>query len=260
VAGTGAIDITGVPGAPALLARAVWGGLAVPEIAVRPVDHAGEATNRVAWRSTDAIQSWAWTGCEGKRADIEVYSADDEVELLLNGRSLGRKRAGARKGFVTRFRAPWEPGELVAIGYRSGRESGRSILRSAGAPRVRLTAERLELAPDGHDLAFVTIALADDDGTADPTAVDDVTITVAGAAALVAYGSAAPATEEGFTGATHSTYRGRALAVIRAGRGSGAVDVQATSARHGSAQLQLVVGGRPAAGTLPAEAAERGTS
>ena len=49
---------------------------------------------RTSWRSTDAIPSWSWSGHEGRRAELEIYSADDEVELIVNGRSLGRRPAG----------------------------------------------------------------------------------------------------------------------------------------------------------------------
>lgn len=256
VAGSGAIDITGVPGAPALLARAVWDPAAPPGIAVRPVDRAGLSTNRVAWRSSDAIPTWAWEGNDGTAAEVEVYSADDEVELLLNGRSLGRKRSGARQSFTTRFRTAWEPGELVAIGYRGGVERTRSTLRSlAGKSRLRLTADRPEVAADGHDLLFLEVDLADDRGTVATTESDTVTVTITGAGSLTGFGSAEPATEESFTTARHSTYRGRALAVVRAGRDEGTIVVEATSEKHGTARLEIPVRA-PEDTVLPADGAE----
>ncbi|GIM90075.1 glycoside hydrolase family 2 TIM barrel-domain containing protein [Paractinoplanes toevensis] len=236
IAGPGAIDITGLPGAPALLARAVWGELTAPAIAVRPLDRSGQRTLRTAWRASDAVPSWAWRGCEGRTAEIEVYSADDEVELLLNGRSLGRRRP---RRFLARFRTPYQPGELVAVGYRDGHESGRSRLTSAGPARLRLVAESEALTADGQDLAFVHIQLADEDGTVEMLAADTVTITVAGPGHLTAFGSAAPQTEETFTGDTHTTYRGRALAVIRADDQPGTITITATSRRHGTATAEL---------------------
>lgn len=236
LAGPGAIDITGRPGAPALLARAVWGELTAPAIAVRPLDHAGERTLRTAWRASDAVPSWAWHGCEGRVAEIEVYSADDEVELLLDGRSLGRRRP---RRFLARFRTPYRPGELVAVGYRAGRETGRSALVSAGPARLRLVAETGVLAADGRDLAFVHVELADEHGTVEMLAADTVTVDVAGPASLAAFGSAAPETEETFTGDTHTTYYGRALAVIRAGDAPGTITVTATSREHGVATVEV---------------------
>ena len=233
IAGCGLIDITGRPTAAILLSQATWGQLDAPQLAVRPLDHAGEKTVRTAWRSTDAVQSWSWAGSEGKRAEIEVYSDDDAVEVLLNGRSLGRKSAGKRRGFVTRYRAAYEPGELVAIGYRNGVEVSRSTLRSASTPRLHLAAEQL----DG--LGFVEIMLADDNGVVESLATDVVRVEVTGGGHLAALGSAAPSTTEQFTDAEHSTWRGRALAIVRADDAGGDIHVTVTTATHGTASVTL---------------------
>jgi len=241
VAGTGAIDITGVPGAMTLLSRAVWGELPVPGIAVRPLDHAGEPVARSAWRSTDAIESWSWRGKEGVKADIEVYSDADHVELLLNGRSLGRKRAGRRHGFLARFRAAYEPGELVAVAHCDGREH-RSALRSAAAElRLALTADRIRLKASGDDLAFLRIEIADNDGVIEMLADDQIRLEVVGAGALAGFGSAAPATVDSYLDNVADTYYGRALAVIRSGVHPGTIRVTATSVRFGTATLDLEV-------------------
>ncbi|MWB98410.1 glycoside hydrolase family 2 TIM barrel-domain containing protein [Agromyces seonyuensis] len=237
LAGTGAIDITGLPGAPTLLARAVWGRLEAPAIAVRPMQHAGERANKTPWRSSDAVQSWSWRGHAGK-AEIEVYSADDEVELLLNGRSLGRRAAGARVGFVARFTATYEPGELVAVGYRGKRERGRSSLRSADAAALRLRSEQTGLAgPD--DLAYVWVELADGAGIVDVSAEDRITVQVDGPAELAGFGNAAPITEDGYTGRVARTHDGRALAILRGTGEAGTVTLTARSERHGVDVLQF---------------------
>ena len=241
IAGCGLIDITGHPGAALLLSQAAWGLLPAPQIAVHPLDHAGESVHRTAWRSTDAVQSWAWAGADGRRAEVDVYSSDDQVELVLNGRSLGRKAAGERRGFMTRFRVPYETGEITAIGYRDGVETGRSSLRSAGAPSLRLVTDRDAITADGQDLAFLRVELADADGVVETLASDLVSVEVIGAGRLAALGSAAPSSTESFTDAEHSTWRGRALAVVRAGDEAGEVEVRVTSRHHGSATLTLAV-------------------
>ncbi|WP_052721077.1 glycoside hydrolase family 2 TIM barrel-domain containing protein [Actinoplanes rectilineatus] len=239
VAGCGAIDITGVPGAPAYLAQAVWGLLDAPVIAVRPPDVVGRPVSRTAWRSTDAVPSWSWRGCSGLPTEIEVYSADDEVELLINGQPVGRRPAGRDHGFVARFPAVYQPGEITAVGYHAGIENGRSSLHTAGMTRLRLTADDVELAADGHDLAFVQVELADENGVPEMLDDDLIQVSVDGPATLAGFGSAAPATEESFTVAEHSTYRGRALAVVRAGHETGDVVVTATSRTHGTASIQI---------------------
>ncbi|WP_174189382.1 glycoside hydrolase family 2 protein, partial [Nocardia barduliensis] len=72
--GCGVIDITGRPGAPAALARAVWSPDTPPTIAVRPLDVSGERVAKAAWRPSDAVDSWSWRGRDGQRAHVEVYS------------------------------------------------------------------------------------------------------------------------------------------------------------------------------------------
>jgi len=240
-AGPGAIDITGNPGAQSLLNRAVWGLLPEPAITVRPLDRSGSKLRRTAWRSTDAIASWAWGGADGQAADVEVYSGDDEVELILNGRSLGRKRAGARVGYVTRYRTVYEPGEIVAVGYRRGQTTGQSVLRSAHGPRLHLNPESFSTHADRQALVFVRIEIADENGVVEMLHDDTVTVEVEGPATLAALGSAAPATTESFDGTRHSTHYGRALAIIRSDGRPGRITVRATSERHGSAELQLTV-------------------
>lgn len=237
LAGCGVFDITGTPGAALMLAQAVWGITDDPGVAVRPVDRASERPNKTPWLASDAVASWSWHRCTGT-TEVEVYSAHDRVELVLNGRSLGRRRAGAAAGFVARFRVPYEAGELVAIAYQAGREVGRTALRTANDLRLQLRAESNRLSgPD--DLAFVWVELADDDGTVDFATEDEVTVTVTGAGTLVALASAAPETTGTFTDAVHHTHRGRALAIVRGGDTDGPTTVRATSTGHGEAVLTL---------------------
>ena len=92
LAGCGAFDILGNPGAPVFLAQAAWELDAVPLIAVQPVNHPGIKPIKGPWRGSNGIASWAWNGCEGNCAVVEVFSSAARVELLLNGRSFGKKK------------------------------------------------------------------------------------------------------------------------------------------------------------------------
>ncbi|MEU1953505.1 glycoside hydrolase family 2 TIM barrel-domain containing protein [Nocardia rhamnosiphila] len=224
-AGPGMFDITGRPDVSLRLAQAAWGELAGPAVAVRPLDRAGVPVAKVSWRSSDAVESWAWRGHAGRLAEIEVYSTDEEVELLLNGRSIGRTRP---RRFLARFRARYEPGVLTAIGYRGGRETGRAdLFSSTGDLRLRALPEGDRLAADGADLAFVPLEIADADGVVEATANVEVSVEVEGPAELAGFGSADPAPRGGYTGSTARTYRGRALAVLRSTGGEGIVRITA---------------------------------
>jgi len=112
--------------------------------------------------------------------------------------------------------------------------------------------DRVEvLTADGQDLAFVHVELADDRGTVEMLAADTVTVAVTGPGELAALGSAAPETEETFTGDTHTTHYGRALAIVRAGDRPGTITVTATSREHGSATVELRAVPSPASGLGP---------
>lgn len=239
--GSGSLDITGVPGAGALLSQAAWGTESRPQIAVRPLDVSGKPVAKAAWRASDAISSWSWQGRDGERAHVEVYSSSEEVDLLLNGEKLGTRKAGAAHGFLARFTVPYRPGELVAVGRSAGAHPLESRLQSArGALRLVMRPDRPHYSADGGDLAYVRIEIADADGVVESLADELVTLSIDGPATLAGFGSGAPATEESFADDRHRTYYGRALAVLRATRHSGAVRLTATSRRLGSVSTDVV--------------------
>ena len=75
------------------------------------------------------IHSWNWKGQEGKPATVEVYADADEVELFVNGQSVGRQAVGAEKKDIALFETVYEPGTLEAVAYRGGQEIGRDVIR-----------------------------------------------------------------------------------------------------------------------------------
>ena len=240
IAGPGLIDLIGQPDMSLRFAQAAWGTLDGPAIGVRPLDRAGRPVAKVAWRTTDAVESWSWRGCEGRRAEIEVYAAEDEVELLLNGRSLGRRKAGPRHNYLARFRTPYVPGELAAVGYRAGAPVSRTVLRSADVDlRLALGAESPTLAGDGQDLAFVHVQVVDGQGTTETLADDEVTLEIDGPGEILAFGSAVPDPVEPFETPVNRTYRGRALAVLRSTGEAGTVRLVARSRTLGETELTI---------------------
>jgi beta-galactosidase len=166
------------------------------------------------------------------------------VELFLNGKSLGKKPAGDRRDFKAVFKTTYQPGELTAVSYAKDRkEIGRTMLRTAG-PALQLHAhsETAALKADGADLAYINIELADKDGIVKPLADRKVTVRVEGAGSLLGFGSAAPFTEERFTDEEHTTYYGRALAIVRAGLKAGTVQVTVSAEGCETQTLTIPVG------------------
>lgn len=249
LAGPGMFDLTGQPDITLRLAQAAWGHLNAPAIGVRPLDRSGVPMVRSAWRATDAVESWSWQGCDGRKAAIEVYSGDDHVVLYINGRRVGRRRAGRRRGYVARFSAPYEPGNLTAVGYRRGIEVSRTTLRSATGPlELRMVSETDRITVDGNDLIFSEIAITDNSGSVEMLADEQIHLDVTGPGELVGFGTAAPAPTESFNRNTCTTFRGRALAVIRPTGGEGTITITAQAQVAGSATSVVQVAA-PAADT-----------
>jgi beta-galactosidase len=216
LAGCGDIDITGHRRPASYYREIVFGLRAQPYLAVRRPEHYGETFAGTPWAWSDSLASWTWPGSEGSPVMVEVYSDADEVELLVNDRSLGRRPAGEKHRFRAEFDTHYQPGELLAISYSGGTEAGRHVLRSAVGPvLLRAEADRSVIGAGGGDLAYVTLTLTDVAGTCYTQADRPVAVAISGPGVLLGFGSAAPATEERFDAAERRTYDGRALAVFR---------------------------------------------
>ena len=211
LADCGAFDIIGTPGAPVALAQAAWHLDTQPWIGVQPLGQGAKPAKAV-WRGSNAIASWSWHGCEGERAIIEVYSSAAAVELFLNGRRVGRKKPKLCKAC---FKAAYQPGTLLAVAYDSaGREIGRNDLSSA-ENNLYLQAH---VQREG-DLRYVEIDIADASGTVESHADEAITLAVE-QGELLGFGSANPRTEEDYLTGKFTTYRGRALAIVKPSAGS----------------------------------------
>lgn len=175
------------------------------------------------WSWTDCVPSWTWNDVGTEPLEVEVYSDAPEVELFLDGRSVGRLAAGAENRFRALFRVGFAPGRLEAVALRDGVAAESFALQTAGADRaLRLTVEPTDLASNGRDLAangrdlaFVVIELVDAAGVRAADADVEVEVHIDGPASLQGLGSAAMSTEESFADARHRLHDGRALAVVR---------------------------------------------
>ena len=212
LADTGAFDILGNPTGELFWAGAVWGRLDKPMICVQPVNH-DVTPAKAAWRGTNAIPGWAWQGCEGRRATVEVYTDAARVELLLNGSSVAGKAVEDCRAV---FEVPYAPGTLTAVSYDAqGNVLGRSVLCSArGALHVGMHPEVQEARPG--QIVYVPVTIEDADGTVERNADRRLSIRVENGT-LLGFGSADPRTEERYDSGVFTTYYGQALAVVRAG-------------------------------------------
>jgi len=225
----GDMDITGHRRPASYYREIVFGLRSDPYIAVRRPQHHGKRFAGTPWAWSDTVSSWTWPDHEGAPIVVEVYGDADDVELIVNGDSLGRRPVGPGRRFRTEFDTVHASGEIVAIAYRHGVETGRHTLRSATGPlRLRAEVDRAVLTATGGDLAHIALTLIDAHGTCHTAADRPVRVEVSGTGILQGFGSADPATEERFDATERHTHQGRALAVVRP-TGPGKVRLLATA-------------------------------
>lgn len=208
----GDIDITGNRRPASYYREIVFGQRSTPYLAVRRPESHGRTAVSSPWAWSDALPAWTWPGHEGKPVVVEVYSDADEVELLLDGTSLGRHPAGRQYRYRAEFEVPYTPGTLQAVACTGERAELRT---ATGEPSLTTTADRQVVRADVADLAFVDIALVDADGVVFTCIDRRVRVTVEGPGRLQGLGSGDPTSTESFTDDSHPTFNGHALAVIR---------------------------------------------
>ena len=233
-AGSGRIDLTGKPLGEALYTRVALEADNGPYIAVCPVNHTGDRHSPSAWKMTNAMPSWSWTGCEGRKANVEVYARAARVELVLNGHTVGSKTL--KNDCLARFSIPYESGTLEAVSYDAAdHEIGRYKLQSVGgATSLTLDAEE-PAAQTGH-LCYVRLRYTDENGITKPLMRGNIQVQVRGGT-LVGLGSACPFNKHSYLDSETDTYYGEALAIVRMGDG----DAMTIAASDGEYSAELTV-------------------
>ena len=233
-AGSGRIDLTGKPLGEALYTRVALEADNGPYIAVCPVNHTGDRHSPSAWKMTNAMPSWSWTGCEGRKANVEVYARAARVELVLNGHTVGSKTL--KNDCLARFSILYESGTLEAVSYDAAdHEIGRCKLQSAGgATSLTLDAEE-PAAQTGH-LCYVRLRYTDENGITKPLMRGNIQVQVRGGT-LVGLGSACPFNKHSYLDSETDTYYGEALAIVRMGDG----DAMTIAASDGEYSAELTV-------------------
>ncbi|RPJ57337.1 MAG: DUF4982 domain-containing protein [Acidobacteria bacterium] len=167
-------------------------------------------------RMAHILPHWTWPDRTGKATPVYVYTSGDEAELLVNGRSLGRKKRGPRDYRLRWDEVVYEPGELKVIAYKAGREWATDVQRTAGkATTVRLEADRADLRADGRDLAFVTASIRDEAGGIVPRASDRVRFRLEGPGEIAAVDNGDPTRLESFQAKDCRAFNGLCLVIVR---------------------------------------------
>ncbi|KAI1185326.1 glycoside hydrolase family 2 protein [Nemania serpens] len=187
------------------------------------------------------LPHWTWPDRVGQVTPVHVFSSGDEAELFVNGKSAGRKK---KAEYTYRFRwddVKYQAGDLRVVTYKNGKEWATDTKRTVGtAVKLNITADRTEIAGDGYDLSFITVAIVDAKGDIVPQASNNVTFSVTGPGKIVSTDNGNPSDFTVFPSLSRKAFSGLVLSVVRAGTGvSGDIVVTASSPGLPNASLTL---------------------
>lgn len=233
----GDIDITGLRKPISYYRQILWDET-TPRfyMAVREPNHYHGQIDETSWSVWPTWESWTWPGWEGRDIEVEIYSRYPAVRLYLDDALIAERPTTRAEQFKATITLPYAPGTLKAVPVTAdGREVADQArtLSTAGEPyALRIEEERDTYAPnDGdHHLHYLYITVVDKEGRPVPEATNELTITLKGRGKLIAFGNADMQENSSMMDAVHSTWHGRAMAVIDGGSArKGSVRIKATS-------------------------------
>ncbi|HUA39323.1 MAG TPA: beta-galactosidase GalA [Candidatus Sulfopaludibacter sp.] len=182
---------------------------------------------------------WNWPGKEGQYIDVWCYSNCKQVELFLNGRSLGRKTMPQYSHLE--WNVKYQPGALNAKGFDGeGKVLAETRVETTGEPAaVAIEPDRTTIAADGRDISLVTVEIQDARGRTVPVATNAVTFSVTGAGHLLGLGNGDPSCHEPDKGSRRCAFNGLCLAIVQSSTTPGVITIQADSPRLKSASVAI---------------------
>jgi len=208
IANCGDIDITGGKRPQSHFRDFVWTERVTPYIAVQHPKHYEEHETISAWGWPDVQDSWTFHGYEDRPVWVTVYSAGDEVALVLNGEEVVRGAVTAHKSV---FAMTYIPGVLTAVSYKNGEELSRASLLTAGG------FDHWDVQPEpyeGGSYRFYRLTAVDASGIVVPNYTEEVTV-IPSCGEIAALASADPRGETHYPENAAKPWQGRLLAVVR---------------------------------------------
>jgi beta-galactosidase len=242
----GDIDICGFKRPQSYYRDALWQhaeGYPVSVFVRPPAPSFGLIRERASWSKWhwhDLVGDWNWPGHEGEPMEVVVYSMYPEVELFLNGQSLGKKQTNRGNEWTAAYMVPYAKGELRAAGYSGQREMSSFSLRTAGEPdKIVMIPDRDKISADGQDLSFIVVELHDNNGVMDTKAGNRINFEISGPGKIIAVGSSNPMSTESFQRPFRDAYKGRCLVIVRSGREKGEIVLTAESGQLKSSTVVI---------------------
>ncbi len=190
--------------------RLLWKKETAPVITVLRPEHFGKKETISTWGWADVIESYSLPGYEGKEIRLDIYSDADEVEIVINGKSV--KREPVPESHILQTNVVYEPGTIQVTNYTDGIKGEASVLETAGkAVELKTTIENT----DEEDVALVIVEAVDAKGRRVPYCDWTVVCRTDENTELVGFGTGDPNSEENYTSDTCTLYEGRALLALQ---------------------------------------------
>ncbi|SHN33428.1 sugar-binding domain-containing protein [Mucilaginibacter sp. OK098] len=237
----GDLNLIGDRKAESYYKNVVWRNSAIELLVHRPIPE-GQKEVIATWGMPDEIKSWTWPGQEGKKMQVDVYTRSKTVKLELNGKVIAEQTVP--EGSITAtFEVEYQPGTLVAKSYDNGKETGSSVLSTAGRPTaIRLTADRKIIKSNQNDLSFISVQIVDSKGNVVPS-VDDTEINfkLSGNATIAAVGNGNPSDMSSFQQPHKKVYQGRAQVILKSSskRGLATLTASAPGLKENTIQIKI---------------------
>lgn len=219
----GIVDLAGFPKDVYYLYQSEW--TTKPVLHLFP--HWNPAKNGTGWKKGDTVDVWSY------------YNNADEVELFLNGKSLGSK-SKTNNVLHVKWRVPYQPGVIKVISKKNGKAILTKKIRTSGAPaKIQLIADRTKIKANGKDLSFITVKLLDKDGNPVLDADQFIEFSVTGPGFLAGTDNGFQADTTSLKNHKRKTWKGMALAIIQSQQKKGNITVTAKSAGLGMSVISL---------------------
>jgi len=190
------------------------------------------------------LPHWNWPGMEGVEIPVWIYANQcDEVELFVNGNSLGKKEFDYQKLYLS-WNVAYAPGELQAISYKAGEKVKETVIKTAADPAsIELVADKTEIAPNHRDVVHAQVHILDADGNFVPMAGNRVKFSVDGPAKILGVDNGDPLDHDPLKADNRRAFHGMCLALIQSGFETGEVTLHAESEGLKGATCKIIVQG-----------------
>ena len=241
----GDIDICGWKRPQSYYRDALWKEDQISLFVTPPVPSFEQNPKRESWSKwhwLDAVSNWNWEGYENKPLEVTIYSSCKQVELFVNGKSIGKKLTNRATKFMASWQVPYQKGELKAVGYDANNKiTNTAILVSAGSvEKIKLTADRNLIKANNQDLTYITVELTDAKAVRNPLADNLVKFEIDGPGTIVGVGNANPRSLESYQGFERKAWRGRCLVIIKSGNASGEIKLKAVADGITAAAINII--------------------